>query len=197
MNELIFQDKTIEEIKINAALKYRKIYISGEIDENSMFKANYLLDRIVNIDNKHNIPINEREPIEIFIDSPGGSVYHGLSVISLLEHYREIGYKIITISQSIAMSMGFMILICGSERKAYRHSRIMCHQPSSASWYQELEKLQRDVKETETLWIRMKNLIVKYTKITEEQLDNIRDRCFDWYFWAEEALELGIIDTII
>lgn len=197
MSDLIFQDKTIEDMKINAALKYRKIYIDDEITAESMFKANYLVDRIIYLDDKVNIPIDKRSPIEIIINSPGGIIYYGLQLISIIESAKEMGYKIITTVQSIAMSMGFMILICGSERRALRHSRIMCHQPSSGSWYQELEKNQRDNKETELLWIKMKDIIIKYTNITDDQLENIKDRCFDWFMWPEEALELNIIDTII
>lgn len=186
--------KIIEEIKLNTALRDRRVYISDKISDESMFKTIYLIKRIVDIDNKSDD--NIKQPIEIIVDSYGGVIYEGLALISLIEQLKDEGYKIITKVQSKAMSMGFMILICGSERQSSRHARIMCHQPNSVSWG-ELEKQQRDIKETEELWKRMKELIIKYTDITNEELENIKDRCFDWYMWAEEALNLKVIDKIL
>jgi ATP-dependent Clp protease protease subunit len=109
---------------------------------------------------------------------------------------REKGYKIITTVNSVAMSMGFMILICGSERRGLKHSRIMCHQPSSASWGT-LQDMEESVEETIALWTRMKELIIKYTDITDAQLEDIKSRKFDWFMWSEEALKLKVIDKVI
>jgi ATP-dependent Clp protease protease subunit len=106
------------------------------------------------------------------------------------------GYKIITTVNSVAMSMGFMILLCGSERRGLKHSRIMCHQPSSASWGT-LQDMEESVEETQALWDRMKELIIKYTNITNTQLEDIKSRKYDWFMWSEDALKLGVIDYII
>lgn len=191
---IVFVDRVIEEMKINSALRDRKIYFSGEVERDIVFKACYLLDRIVALDKKQNK--ETKEDIEIIIDSYGGYIYHGLELISKILQLRDMGYKIITTVSSVAMSMGFMILLVGSERRSYRHARIMCHQPSSATWGT-LQGMEEDVEETKKLWIRMKELIIKYTDITDEQLEDIKSRKYDWYMWSDEALELGVIDKII
>lgn len=192
MEYMVATDKVIEDMKLSSALRDRRIFINDNIDSDSMFKACYLLDRIISIDSQS----DTKDDIEIIIDSYGGYIYHGLSLISKIESLKEDGYRIITTINSVAMSMGFMIAICSSHRRALRHSRIMCHQPSSACW-NSLQDMEEGVEETQKLWIRMKELIIKYTKITNEQLEDIKTRKYDWYLWSEEALELGIIDKII
>jgi ATP-dependent Clp protease protease subunit len=188
-----YPDRFLDEMKINAALRDRRIFINEEVTEDSMFKACYLLDRLVELD-KHD---GKKKDIEIVLDSPGGSIYHGLSLISKIESLRENDYKIITTTNSIAMSMAFMILLCGSDRRGQKHSRIMCHQPYSGMWYSTLQDMEESVEETKALWVRLKELIIKYTNITDEQLEDIKSRKYDWFMWSEEALEFGVIDQII
>lgn len=194
MSEMSFVpvDRFLDEMKMNSALRDRRIFISEEVDRESMFKACYLLDRLAELDKNDGI----KRDIEIVIDSYGGYIYHGLALISKIESLREAGYKIITTVNSVAMSMGFMILLCGSERRGLKHSRIMCHQPSSSTWGT-LQDMEESVEETQKLWDRMKELITKHTKITDEQLDDIKSRKYDWFMWSEEALKLGVIDSII
>lgn len=194
MSEMNFVpvDRFLEEMKINSAMRDRRIFISEEVDRESMFKACYLLDRLTELDKQD----GTKKDIEIVLDSYGGYIYHGLALISKIESLRELGYKIITTVNSVAMSMGFMILLCGTERRGLKHSRIMCHQPSSASWGT-LQDMEESVEETIELWKRMKELITKYTNITDEQLEDIKSRKYDWFMWSEQAKELGVIDTII
>ena len=187
-----YPDRFLDEMKINSALRDRRIFINEEITEDSMFKACYLLDRLVELDKHDGI----KKDIEIVLDSPGGYIYYGMSLISKIISLRENGYKIIGTVNSIAMSMAFMILLCCSDRRGLKHSRIMCHQPSSAAWGT-LQDMEESVEETLALWNRMKELIIKYTKITDDQLEDIKSRKYDWFMWSEEALELGVIDQII
>jgi ATP-dependent Clp protease protease subunit len=183
--------KIIEEMKISAAVRDRRIYISDDINSNSMFKTMYLINRIIDVDKRS----NSKEPIEIIVDSFGGFIYQGLALVGLIEKLKDEGYKIITTVQSIAMSMGFILLIVGSERRALRHARIMCHQPNSATWGT-LQEQEESVEETNQLWIRLKNIIKKYTKITDSELEDIKSRKYDWFMWADVALEKGVIDYI-
>lgn len=191
-----FPDRIIEEMKINSAFRDRRIFINEEVDRDTMFKANYLLDRIYAIDEKEGKPVKDRKPIELVIDSYGGHIYHGLALISNIERLKEIGYVIITTVQGVAMSMGAWILSVGTIRRALRHARIMFHQPSSGSWG-DLENMQRDVEETECLWQRMKDLAIKYTSVTDEKLEYHKKLRQDWFMWADEALENKIIDEIL
>ena len=188
-----YPDRFLDEMKINSAIRDRRIFISEEVDRESMFKACYLLDRLVEIDKLEG---KEKRDIELVLDTYGGYIYHGLALISKIESLKEQGYKILTTVNSVAMSMGFMILLVGSERRGLRHSRIMCHQPSSSTWGT-LQDQEESVEETRELWLRMKELIIKYTDITDEQLEDIKSRKYDWFMWSDEALKLNVIDIII
>lgn len=188
----VYPDRFLEEMKINAALRDRRIFINEDVSGDSMFKACYLLDRLVEVDKTS----GTKHDIEIVLDTYGGHIYHGLALISKIESLKEKGYKIITTVNSISMSMGFMILICGSERRALKYSRIMCHQPSSGTWGK-LQDQEEDIEETRELWRKMKEIIIKNTNITDWQLEDIKKRKYDWFMWSEKALELGVIDTII
>jgi ATP-dependent Clp protease protease subunit len=195
MSELsyVYPDRFLEEMKINSALRDRRIFINENVSGDSMFKACYLLDRLVELDKTSG---SGKRDIEIVLDTYGGECYRGLALISKIESLKELGYKIITTVNSVAMSMGFMILLCGSYRQGLKHSRIMCHQPSSATWGA-LQEQEESVEETLAIWNRMKELIIKYTNITDGQLEDIKSRKYDWFMWSEEAIRLGVIDKII
>jgi len=188
----IYPDRIQEEMKLNSALRDRRIFISDEVDRESMFKACYLLDRLVELDKKD----GNKPDIEIVVDSYGGIIYHGLALISKMISMQKNGYRIIATVNSVAMSMGFMILICASHRRALEHSRLMCHQPNSGTWGT-LQDMEESLEETTNLWNRLKKLIIEYTAITNEQLEDIKTRKYDWFMWSEEAKKLNVIDEII
>jgi len=182
----------IQEMKISSALKNRRIYLSNEVDRETIFEVIYFLDRLRDLDFKN----NTKEDIEIIVDSYGGMIYHGNALLSKIEQLKDEGYKIITTVSGVAMSMGFIIGICSSYRVGYRHSTYLAHQPSSSSWGT-LKDMEDSVEETNRLWIEMKEVIKKYTKITEEELEKMKKEKRDWIFNAEEALKYGILDKII
>lgn len=194
--ELLLQDKIIEEIKINSSIRDRRIFINEEVDRDSMFKAVYFLDRIITLDNKVNTPISERDSIEILINSHGGSIYQGLSLISKIEELKDMGYKIITTVQSVAMSMAFLFMVVGSERKVYRYATLLAHQPSCWTGGT-LQELEDEVVEIRRLWDLSKYIILKYTKIPESRLDEVKEKKQDWILTPSQALELGCIDYIL
>lgn len=194
--QVMQQNALIAEMRTTSALRDRKIYLSDEVDRDSIFEVIYFMDRIRSIDDKEGLPISKRKPIEIICDSYGGSCYHGLTLISKIEEFKDLGYTIITTVSGVAMSMGAMILIVGSKRQAYRHARIMFHQPSSGTWGT-LQQQEDDTDETKAIWKRMKDIIKKYTNFTEEKLEKMKREHKDLYLWGEEALKLKVIDSII
>ena len=189
-------DLTLNAMVQNSALRDRKLYLCDEVTRESIFKIVYYMNRIKDIDDNENIPMELRKPIYIIEDCYGGYVSHGLALLSTIESFKEMGYKIITQVNSVAHSMGFMILILGSQRRALRYSKTMCHQISSGT-YGEVQSQDEQLEEHKRLWELLKKIIVDNTKITMEQLEDITTRKFDWYFDSEMALEFGIIDEII
>lgn len=182
-----------EEMRAKSALN-RRIILDEDINRDSVFKVKYFLDKLVKTDLLD--PSEKPLPITIVINSPGGYIYEGLALIGKIEALKERGYEIITEVEGIAMSMGFMIALCGSIRKSSRYSRFMFHQPSAGAWG-ELQNIQDTVEEVNFLWEQMKELVKKYSSITDEQMEDIKARKTDWYLTPQQMKELNAVDIII
>lgn len=192
------QNKIIEEIKLNAYINERTIYLNdNSIDEDTEFIVNRMLEKIVERDQKSGISPESAEPITLKISSYGGSVYATLSIISTIETLKESGYHIIGKAYGKIMSGAFKIFISCSERICQRHTRFLYHQVQSFELgHTSVEQSKRKLKDLEQLWRRCQDIILKYTKITQEKLDNITEHDLDVNLWPEEAIALGCVDNI-
>lgn len=191
--------KLIDEMKLNAYLRERTIYMNDdEINEETEFIINRMFEKIVDNDEKEGINPKDAKPIFLKISSYGGSVYASLSIIACIEQLKEKGYKIIGIGYGKVMSGAFKILISCSERLCQRHTRFLYHQVQHYEMGRSsVEQSRRSLKDLDELWRRCQDVIIKYTKITQERLDEITSHDLDVNLWAEEALNLGVVDKII
>lgn len=196
MNFIEQKDMVAEHIKLSFANNTRKIILWDEITEDSCLRLQYSIEKIVNEDVEDGISAKEADPITIAISSYGGSLLDIFSVISYIEELKERGYKIITIADGKAMSAGAFLLICGSERYARRYASIMLHQLSSGC-SGTISEMENEVRECRRLWDLLKELTVRNTKMTTEQIDNIFDTNQDYYYSAQDCLKLGIVDHIL
>lgn len=190
------KDMIAEHIKLMFSSGTRKIILWDEITEDSCLKLQYSIEKIVNEDVEDGILPKEAEPITIAISSYGGSLLDIFSVISYIEELKERGYKIITIADGKAMSAGAFLLMCGSERYARRYASVMLHQ-LSAGTSGTISEMENNVKEFRRLWDLLKELTVKNTKMTPEQIDNIFNTNQDYYYSAQDCLKLGIVDYVL
>lgn len=132
-------------------------------------------------------------PIKIYIDSYGGYVYQCFGLLSVMDNSKT---PIHTILTGAAMSCGFMMLIHGHKRFAYRNGTAMYHQVSSGAWGK-LKEMEEDLAETQRLQKLIMEMTVKRTKISLAKLEeNFRIK-YDWFMGSEEALLNGVIDEII
>lgn len=133
------------------------------------------------------------KPIQIYIDSYGGTVYQCLGLISVMELCTTPIHTIVT---GVAMSCGFLILINGHKRFAHKLSTTLYHQVSSAVWgtYQDMEE---NMLETKRLQKLVEKITIDKTNIKKKKLDEIRTKKMDWYIDAEESKRLGIVDEIL
>jgi ATP-dependent protease ClpP protease subunit len=199
--DLVMQtpNRLTDEIKINAYLNERTIYlVDDEIDEEVEFFVNRMFEKIVEKDRKNNILPQNAEPITLKISTYGGHVYATLSIISTIEYLKELGYKIIGIAYGKVMSGGFKILISCSERICQRHTRLLYHQIQSWEMgHTSVEQTRRQLKDLDEMWERARDIILKYTNISKERLDEITKMDLDVYIWPEEALNLNVVDKIL
>lgn len=134
------------------------------------------------------------KPINMYINSPGGSVIDGLQLIDTMNF---INAPISTTCLGMAASMGAVILSCGEKGKRFAlpHSRVMIHQASGGfngksedvkTSYEQLLRCQKDIYE-----ILSQNIGVEYAEI--ERLCSNTDK----WFIGREAIDLGIVDKIV
>ena len=134
------------------------------------------------------------KPINMYINSPGGSVIDGLQLIDTMNF---INAPISTTCLGMAASMGAVILSCGEKGKRFAlpHSRVMIHQASGGfngksedvkTSYEQLLRCQKDIYE-----ILSQNIGVEYEEI--ERLCSNTDK----WFIGREAIDLGIVDKIV
>ena len=168
----------------------RRLFINTEIDENIIDTAVYHILRYNRIDK--GIPKEERKPVIIYINSPGGVVTDGYSLIDAIKTSITPVY---TVNLGIAYSMGFLIFIAGEKRYSMPSATYLCHDGSSMAW-DSMSKLKDRVEfETGEMERHTRDYIIERTKITEAQyLDNYRR---EWYFYPHEARELGVVTHII
>ena len=190
-----YKDNIVEEMLIKEA-NNRNIVINQDVNTETMYKTMYWLKKIKSIDDKNNIPIDRRQPINIYINSYGGEVYEGLALISLIKNMQEKGYIINTYSESKSMSMGFVIFCVGTNRYMSRYSTLMYHSVSSMT-YGKVQDMIVDLDETIRLDELIKSIILEHTDIDIEILDEITRCKKDWYINSNEALKYKIATEII
>ncbi len=131
--------------------------------------------------------------IQMYINSPGGSVYAGLGIYDTMQF---ISPDVATICTGMAASMGQILLCAGVEgkRTALRHSRVMIHQPSGAIGGQasDIEITAREIKK---LKLELYAITAHHTGKDPEVVAQDSDR--DFWMTAQEAKEYGLIDEVL
>ena len=143
-----------------------------------------------NYDNQRNIPIDEREPIKLYIDSYGGSLTEAFTICDSIKLSKT---PIWTINIGTAYSGGFLIAICGDRRYAYPHASYLFHEGATGN-SADANKFRNFADFYQIQLEQLKDIILKHTSITSEKYkEKQRD---DWWITADEAVDLKICDVI-
>lgn len=166
----------------------RQVFLNGEINSSSVRD---IIFKIISINHEDaDIPKNEREPIKLFINSPGGSVYDGFALIDTI---RNSTTPVHTIALGSAMSMGMLIYSVGHKRYVGEYSTLMFHDVSSAV-ADKLETIRDRVGELNRIQAMICSVVVNNSKIPMEQLASKLYQREDWYISAQEAINYGLAD---
>ena len=135
----------------------------------------------------------EVKDITLHVDSPGGSVKSGLSIVDVMNF---ISSDIITVNTGMAASMGSILLGAGTKgkRSSLKHSRVMLHQVSTGA-SGNLQDIRVSIAEGEKYNTELFNLLGDYTNKDPQQV--LDDTKRDLWLNADEALAYGIIDSIV
>lgn len=142
------------------------------------------------VDDENNIPVEERMPIKIYIDSAGGDL---CATFTMIDAIRLSKTPVWTINIGSAYSGGFFMYITGHKRFAYPHSTFLYHEGSTGQ-IADAGKFQNFAAFYKQQLKELKNITLQYTKISPELYDEKRRD--DWWFDAKEGIELGVVDEI-
>ena len=132
--------------------------------------------------------------INLYINSPGGSVSAGLAIYDTMQFLKS---PVSTICMGMAASMGAFLLSAGApgKRSVLPHSRVMIHQPSQSGGGGSASDIEIQAKEILYLRTRLNELMASHTGQSMEQIEKDTDR--DRWMSAEEAKVYGLVDNIV
>lgn len=169
-------------------LKDRKIVVN-DINDDCVEKVMFQIMKFNKED--ENIEPSRRKPIKLYISSDGGNVDTGMATIDLIKQSKTPVWGIVT---TYAYSMGGVLLVACHKRIAFENTTILLHDGSSQVMGS-TGKMKDAIKFQDELLRRTDAVILGNTKITEEKYEAMRDR--EWYMFANEAKEYGVIDYIV
>lgn len=180
----------IEKIYIDN-LKERRIILNEEIDSQIYDTVAMQIKKFNKKDEGK--PVEERQPIELHINSVGGSVYDGFGLISVILASKTPvhGY-----CDGYVMSMGFAIYAACHKRFAGKYSNFMYHEVSTMSFGKNTE-IEEVTKENRRLQKMYDELITDRTNLKQSKLNTVKKNKKDWFFGVEEALENGLVHEVL
>ncbi len=183
----------IEERQLNVAqmdvfsrlMMDRIMFLGTAIDDNV---ANVIQAQLLFLQS-----VDAKRDIQMYINSPGGSVYAGLGIYDTMQF---ISPDVATICTGMAASMGAVLLCAGADgkRSALPHSRVMIHQPLGGAQGQASD-IEITAREILKLKDELYAIIAKHSKQTVEKVHNDSDR--DYWMRAEEAKAYGMVDEVL
>lgn len=147
--------------------------------------------RIYNVMDK-DLPIEERKPIKLFINSNGGSAIGCLEIIDAINLSKTPVY---TINIGLAASAGLDVFITGKKRFCYPNATFLFHEGSTSLSSIDAGKFRNYSDWYDKLLKRTKDNLIKNTKVTPELYKEKQND--DWWFFAEEAIEYGFCDEVL
>lgn len=166
-------------------LENRIIYVTGEINEATAYQVNSML-----------MLLNEEsstKPIQMFIDSPGGAVISGLSIIDMMNFIEAPVY---TYCIGLAASMASVLLAAGAKgnRGILSNAHVMLHQASGAT-NGNIQDQRIALQFCDSINSKLLGMLAELTGKDSKTIE--ADTSRDFYLTAEEALKYGIVDEII
>ena len=162
----------------------RIIFLGTEVND---YTANVIQAQLLYLDS-----VDSERDINIYLNTPGGSVYAGLGIYDTMQFIQS---RVATICTGMAASMGAVLLVAGEKgmRAALPHSRVMIHQPLGG-----IQGQASDIEITAREILKLKDelyqIISDHSGQAMEKIRQDADR--DYWMTAEEALQYGMIDKV-
>lgn len=179
-----------EELTYWKARENRTFYIDYEIDETySLIELGKIIIQM-NIEEK-DVKKEDLKPIYLWVHSYGGDLEQAFWFTDLVLSSR---IPIITVAMGAAMSAGFLIMLSGHKRYAFRHSQLLAHS-GSAGFQGTAEQIEEAQKNYKKQINDMKEYILSRTEIPEKVFNKNKSK--DWYLTADELMEYKVVDKLV
>ena len=164
----------------------RIIFLGTPVDDQV---ANVIMAQLLHLDSE-----DPEQDINLYINSPGGSVYAGMAIYDTM---RFVNCDVATTALGMAASMGAFLLAAGAKgkRNALPNTRILLHQPSVGGLAGQASDVEIHAKELIMTKRRLNEILASNTGQPYDRIERDTDR--DYIMGPEEAIEYGVIDTII
>lgn len=188
MNPYILEERQLNVTQLDVFSRLmmdRIIFLGTQVTDTS---ANIIQAQLLYLDS-----VDPGKDVNIYINSPGGSVYAGLGIYDTMQYIQS---DVSTICTGMAASMAAVLLVAGAKGKrlALPHSRVMIHQPMGG-----IQGQASDIEITAREILKLKDEL--YRIISEhsgQPLDKVaKDSDRDYWMTAKEALDYGMIDKIL
>ena len=166
-------------------LEDRIIFLGEEVNEHT---ANVVVAQLLHLANE-----DPDKDIQIYINSPGGSIYDGLAIYDTMQFIKP---DVQTIGIGLQASMGAFLLSSGTKgkRMVLPNARVMIHQPSSGT---QGKVTDQEISLREALHLKEK-LAGMMAQNTGQKIDKVKaDMERDFWMSADEAVKYGIVDEVI
>jgi len=183
----------IEERQLNIAtmdvfsrlMMDRIIFLGVPIDD---YVANIIQAQLLFLES-----VDAKKDIQIYLNTPGGSVYAGLGIYDTMQYIRP---HVATICTGMAASMGAVLLCAGEKgkRTALPHSRILIHQPMGGAQGQASD-IEITAQQIQILKKELYDIIAKHSNQSYKKIWKDADR--DYWMTAEAAKSYGMIDEVL
>ena len=188
MNPYILEERQLNVTQMDVFSRLmmdRVIFLGTEVND---YTANVLQAQLLYLDAN-----DPGKDINLYINSPGGSVYAGLGIYDTMQF---ISCDVATICTGMAASMAAVLLVAGQEgkRSALPHSRVMIHQPLGGVQGQASD-IEIEAREIQKLKKELYTIIADHSHTDYEKVWNDSDR--NYWMTAEEAKEYGMIDQVL
>ena len=179
------ENKEIEDMA-SKLLKSRTVVISQQVDAELTSKV---LSQLVLLEQE-----GHKEPVTVFINSPGGEIFSGFAIFDMLNF---IACPVTTIVTGFAASMGSILSLAADKgrRFAMPQAKIMIHQPLLMGYQGRASECEIQAREILKTRDHLVKLYSEQTGKSREEIKKALDR--DNWFTAEEALEYGLLDKVV
>ena len=188
MNPYILEERQLNVTQMDVFSRLmmdRVIFLGTEVND---YTANVLQAQLLYLD-----ATDPGKDINLYINSPGGSVYAGLGIYDTMQFIQS---DVATICAGMAASMAAVLLVAGTEgkRSALTHSRVMIHQPLGGVQGQASD-IEIEAREIQKLKKELYTIIANHSHTEYDKVWADSDR--NYWMTAEEAKEYGMIDQVL